>query len=192
MKRRPLSPRFEMLSRIGKKTQDVIERILRPSAAAFDFRAHFCHSAPMETHCFRLQTPGQRPGGSKRFLTTVEAEAEVASARTPAAARGPAPQAYRVRAIRRGVALPGLRASAHQDRRGGEPRGHRRPSGRIARSLYPPRCAKSRRIPEVVVRAKCSVPPFNRPQHADHPYIHGIHWERTWPTTSKLGIAARV
>ena len=33
----------------------------------FDFRGHFRHSAPMETHAFRLQTPGQRSEGQKRF-----------------------------------------------------------------------------------------------------------------------------
>ena len=54
-----------------------------PAAAVFDFRAHFCHSAPMETHAFGftlranapegqkrfpiMQTPGQRPRGRKRF-----------------------------------------------------------------------------------------------------------------------------
>ena len=36
------------------------------------------------------------------------------------APRGPAPEADRVRAVRRGVALPGLRTHAHQDRRGGQ------------------------------------------------------------------------
>ena len=30
----------------------------------FDFHAHFCHPAPMETH---LPTPGQRPEGQARF-----------------------------------------------------------------------------------------------------------------------------
>ena len=36
-----------------------------PPAAQLDFRAHFCHSAPMETHAFGFTTPGQRPGGPK-------------------------------------------------------------------------------------------------------------------------------
>ena len=29
----------------------------------FDFRAHFCHSAPMETHAFGLRLRAKRPGG---------------------------------------------------------------------------------------------------------------------------------
>jgi hypothetical protein len=49
------------------------ERSLRPAKpkkAVFDFRAHFCHAAPMETHAFgvrlfRRKTPGQRPEGPK-------------------------------------------------------------------------------------------------------------------------------
>jgi hypothetical protein len=35
--------------------------------AAFDFRAQFCHSAPMETHAFGLRLPANAPEGQKRF-----------------------------------------------------------------------------------------------------------------------------
>jgi hypothetical protein len=35
-----------------------------PPKPVFDFRAHICHSALMETR-FRLQTSGERPGGQK-------------------------------------------------------------------------------------------------------------------------------
>ena len=48
----------------------------------FDFRAHFCHSAPIETR-FRLQTPGQRPGGPKAISYQFTFEAP----RGPAGAR---------------------------------------------------------------------------------------------------------
>ena len=33
----------------------------------FDFRAHFCHSAPMETHAFGFRLPANAPEGEKRF-----------------------------------------------------------------------------------------------------------------------------
>jgi hypothetical protein len=33
----------------------------------FDFRAHFCHSAPMETHAFGLRLPVNASDGQKRF-----------------------------------------------------------------------------------------------------------------------------
>ena len=38
-----------------------------PRKPVFDFRAHFCHSAPMETHAFGFRLPAQRPEGQKRF-----------------------------------------------------------------------------------------------------------------------------
>ena len=40
-----------------------------PSAApVFDFRAHFCHSAPpMETHAFGFRLRANAPEGQKRF-----------------------------------------------------------------------------------------------------------------------------
>ena len=38
-----------------------------PPAAAFDFRAHFCHSAPMETHAFGFRLRANAPEGQKRF-----------------------------------------------------------------------------------------------------------------------------
>ena len=49
-----------------------------------------------------------------------ETEAALAAQGAADAPRGPAPEADRVRAVRRGVALPGLRTHAHQDRRGGQ------------------------------------------------------------------------
>ena len=33
----------------------------------FDFRAHFCHSAPMETHAFGFRLRANAPEGQKRF-----------------------------------------------------------------------------------------------------------------------------
>jgi hypothetical protein len=33
----------------------------------FDFRAHFCHSAPMETHAFGFRLLANAPKGQKRF-----------------------------------------------------------------------------------------------------------------------------
>ena len=38
-----------------------------PPAAVFDFRAHFCHSAPMETHAFGFRLRANAPEGQKRF-----------------------------------------------------------------------------------------------------------------------------
>jgi hypothetical protein len=38
-----------------------------PAAAVFDFRAHFCHSAPMETHAFGFRLLANAPEGQKRF-----------------------------------------------------------------------------------------------------------------------------
>jgi hypothetical protein len=37
--------------------------------AAFDFRAHFCHSAPIETHAFGLRLPANAPQGQSDFLS---------------------------------------------------------------------------------------------------------------------------
>jgi hypothetical protein len=36
-------------------------------APAFDFRAHFCHSAPMETHGFGFRPRANTPEGQKQF-----------------------------------------------------------------------------------------------------------------------------
>jgi hypothetical protein len=33
----------------------------------FDFRAYFCHSAPMETHAFGFRLRANAPEGQKRF-----------------------------------------------------------------------------------------------------------------------------
>ena len=33
----------------------------------FDSRAHFCHSAPMETHAFGFRLRANAPKGQKRF-----------------------------------------------------------------------------------------------------------------------------
>jgi hypothetical protein len=33
----------------------------------FDFRAHFCHAAPMETHAFGCRLRANAPEGQKRF-----------------------------------------------------------------------------------------------------------------------------
>ena len=38
-----------------------------PPAAAFDFRAHFCHSAPMETHTFGFRLRANAPEAQKGF-----------------------------------------------------------------------------------------------------------------------------
>ena len=38
-----------------------------PPATVFDFRAHFCHSAPMETHAFSFRLPANAPDGEKPF-----------------------------------------------------------------------------------------------------------------------------
>ena len=38
-----------------------------PAAAVFDFRAHFCHSAPMKTHAFGFRLRANAPEGQKRF-----------------------------------------------------------------------------------------------------------------------------
>ena len=37
------------------------------STDSFDFRAHFCHSAPMETHAFAFRLLANAPQGQKRF-----------------------------------------------------------------------------------------------------------------------------
>jgi hypothetical protein len=39
----------------------------QPAAPVFDFRAHSCHSAPMETHAFGFRLPANAPEGQKRF-----------------------------------------------------------------------------------------------------------------------------
>jgi hypothetical protein len=41
-------------------------RIIDPPPV-FDFRAHFCHSAPMETHAFGFTLRANAPEGQKRF-----------------------------------------------------------------------------------------------------------------------------
>ena len=38
-----------------------------PKKPVFDFRAHFCHSAPMETHAFGFRLRANAPEGQKRF-----------------------------------------------------------------------------------------------------------------------------
>ena len=38
-----------------------------PKKPVFDFRAHFCHSAPMETHAFGFTLRANAPEGQKRF-----------------------------------------------------------------------------------------------------------------------------
>ena len=38
-----------------------------PKKPVFDFRAHFCHSAPMETYAFGFRLRGNAPEGQKRF-----------------------------------------------------------------------------------------------------------------------------
>ena len=38
-----------------------------PPAPVFDFRAHSCHSAPMETHAFGFRLRANAPEGQKRF-----------------------------------------------------------------------------------------------------------------------------
>ena len=38
----------------------------------FDFRARFCHSAPMETHAFGFRLPANAPEGEKRFLSVTQ------------------------------------------------------------------------------------------------------------------------
>ena len=47
-----------------------------PKKPVFDFRAHFCHFAPHGNARFRLETPGQRPGGPKTISYEYEVEAE--------------------------------------------------------------------------------------------------------------------
>ena len=39
----------------------------RSGGSVFDFRAHFCHSAPMETHAFGFRLRANAPEGQKRF-----------------------------------------------------------------------------------------------------------------------------
>jgi hypothetical protein len=39
----------------------------QPEKAVFDFRAHFCHSAPMETRAFSFRLRVNAPEGQKRF-----------------------------------------------------------------------------------------------------------------------------
>jgi hypothetical protein len=38
-----------------------------PKRPVFDFRAHFCHSAPMETHAFGFRLRANTPEGQKQF-----------------------------------------------------------------------------------------------------------------------------
>ena len=46
-----------------------------PKRPVFDFRAHFCHSAPMETHAFGFTLRANAPEGQKRFPISCRFEA---------------------------------------------------------------------------------------------------------------------
>jgi hypothetical protein len=41
----------------------LVQRPCSPPAAVFDLRAHFCHSAPMETYAFRFRPRANAPEG---------------------------------------------------------------------------------------------------------------------------------
>ena len=43
----------------------------------FDFRAHFCHSAPMETHAFGFRLRANAPEGQKRFPISKRTDPEL-------------------------------------------------------------------------------------------------------------------
>ena len=43
------------------------DALRNPKKPVFDFRAHFCHSAPMETHAFGFRLRANAPEGQKRF-----------------------------------------------------------------------------------------------------------------------------
>ena len=45
----------------------VADALRNPKKTVFDFRAHFCHAAPMETHAFGLRIPANAPKGQKPF-----------------------------------------------------------------------------------------------------------------------------
>ena len=57
--KRPAAP--ECASRTPCSAAPALRRRL------FDFRAHFCHSAPMETHAFGFRLRANAPEGQKRF-----------------------------------------------------------------------------------------------------------------------------
>jgi len=44
-----------------------------PKKPVFDFRAHFCHSAPIETHAFGFRLPANAPEDQKRFPISLSA-----------------------------------------------------------------------------------------------------------------------
>ena len=45
----------------------------------FDFLAHFCHSAPMETHAFGFRLPANAPEGQKRFPISLTVSSQILS-----------------------------------------------------------------------------------------------------------------
>ena len=61
----------------------------QPEKPVFDFRARFCHSAPHGNARFRLQTPGQGPGGPTAISYQYEVEEEDTHFGSEPVAEGP-------------------------------------------------------------------------------------------------------
>ena len=51
----------------GLVIENLRARPRNPRKPVFDSRAHFCHSAPMETHAFGFRLRANAPEGQKRF-----------------------------------------------------------------------------------------------------------------------------
>jgi hypothetical protein len=64
--RAPLAPLFSGPQPSGGSFFGLRAR-RNPQKPVFDFRAHFCHSAPMKTHAFGLTLRANAPEGQKRF-----------------------------------------------------------------------------------------------------------------------------
>jgi hypothetical protein len=63
----PLAPVVHRPPALRRQLFRVVGAPRNPKKPVFDFRAHSCHSAPMETHAFGFRLPGNAPEGQKRF-----------------------------------------------------------------------------------------------------------------------------
>jgi acyl-CoA-binding protein len=63
----------------------------QPRAPLFDFRPHFCHSAPMETHAFGSRVRANAPEGQKRFSISARSRQKIRTSAANPWPRGPSP-----------------------------------------------------------------------------------------------------
>ena len=63
----PLAPLVQRPPALRRQLLRVADAPRNPKRPVFDFRAHSCHSAPMETHAFGFRLRANAPEGQKRF-----------------------------------------------------------------------------------------------------------------------------